>query len=47
MKSGLIAVEGILKEVKGLSFTYLEQSDVVRHPLVAKIISAYDTVEDK
>lgn len=47
VKSGLIAVEGILKEVKGLSFTYLEQSDVVRHPLVAKIISAYDTVEEK
>ncbi|MFE5427022.1 MULTISPECIES: PhoH family protein [Bacillaceae] len=42
MKSGLIRVEEILKNVKGLSFVYFEQSDVVRHPLVAKIITAYE-----
>ncbi|AZV63512.1 PhoH family protein [Peribacillus castrilensis] len=42
MKSGLVRVEEILKNVKGLSFVYFEQSDVVRHPLVAKIITAYE-----
>ncbi|KAF0818336.1 MULTISPECIES: PhoH family protein [unclassified Cytobacillus] len=40
-KSGLIAAEDILKGVSGLSFVHLEQSDVVRHPLVARIIQAY------
>lgn len=42
VQSGLIAVESILKGVKGLSFTYLDQSDVVRHPLVGRIILAYE-----
>ncbi|EWG09800.1 PhoH family protein [Cytobacillus firmus] len=41
VKSGLIAAEDILKGVSGLSFVHLEQSDVVRHPLVARIIQAY------
>ena len=41
-QSGLIAAEEILKEVKGISFIHLEQSDVVRHPLVARIIHAYE-----
>ncbi|AGK54964.1 PhoH family protein [Bacillus sp. 1NLA3E] len=42
VKSGLIEAENILKDVKGVSIVYLEASDVVRHPLVAKIITAYD-----
>jgi phosphate starvation-inducible protein PhoH and related proteins len=42
-KSGLIVASEILNEVKGISFIYLEQSDVVRHPLVGRIIAAYDT----
>jgi phosphate starvation-inducible PhoH-like protein len=37
-KSGLIAAEGILKNVKGISFVFLETTDVVRHPLVGRII---------
>ncbi|WP_456273992.1 PhoH family protein [Bacillus sp. AK031] len=41
-QSGLVAAEKILKDIKGLSFIYLEQTDVVRHPLVGKIISAYE-----
>jgi phosphate starvation-inducible protein PhoH and related proteins len=41
-QSGLITAEKILKDVNGLSFVYLEQSDVVRHPLVGKIINAYE-----
>lgn len=43
--SGLIAAERILKSVSNLHFQYLEQGDVVRHPLVAKIISAYEEEE--
>ncbi|MBT2690463.1 PhoH family protein [Bacillus sp. ISL-47] len=42
VKSGLIVAENILGGVNGLSFVHLEQSDVVRHPLVAKIIHAYE-----
>lgn len=42
MDSGLIAVENILKEIPDITFQYLEQGDVVRHPLVAKIIDAYE-----
>ncbi|MBG9590312.1 PhoH family protein [Cytobacillus firmus] len=41
VKSGLIAAEDTLRGVSGLSFVHLEQSDVVRHPLVARIIQAY------
>jgi len=41
-KSGLIAAEGILQNVNGISFIFLEQSDVVRHPLVGRIIEAYE-----
>jgi phosphate starvation-inducible protein PhoH and related proteins len=40
--SGLNIANKILKELQGISFIYLEQSDVVRHPLVQKIIQAYD-----
>ena len=42
VESGLIATEAILKKVQDISFQYLEQGDVVRHPLVAKIIEAYE-----
>ncbi|WP_298472861.1 PhoH family protein [Psychrobacillus sp. FSL K6-4046] len=41
-ESGLIVAEKILQQVSGIHFQYLEQGDVVRHPLVAKIISAYE-----
>ncbi len=39
--SGLVEVEGILKEIDGLAFVYLDERDVVRHELVQKIIAAY------
>ncbi|MGR3765075.1 PhoH family protein [Rossellomorea sp. NS-SX7] len=45
VESGLISSERILKDVKGVSFIYLEQADVVRHPLVAKIINAFEKNE--
>ncbi|WAA10379.1 PhoH family protein [Fervidibacillus albus] len=40
--SGLTDAEKFLKNISDVSFVYLEESDVVRHPLVAKIIAAYD-----
>ncbi len=42
VKSGLITAESILTSVKGISIIHLEQSDVVRHPLVGRIIQAYE-----
>lgn len=40
-KSGLVEAEKVLINVSGISFVHLEQADVVRHPLVGKIIEAY------
>ena len=40
--SGLVEAEHILKGVPGISFSYFTAADVVRHPLVARIINAYD-----
>jgi len=41
-KSGLIEAERVLSEVRGLSFSHFTSADVVRHPLVQKIIDAYE-----
>ncbi|NMC28050.1 MAG: PhoH family protein [Syntrophomonadaceae bacterium] len=40
--SGLIEIQKILGNIKGISFEYLGKEDVVRHPLVQKIINAYE-----
>ena len=40
--SGLIDAERVLKRVKGIAFTRFSSADVVRHPLVARIVDAYD-----
>ena len=40
-KSGLVEAERVLMDVSGISFVHLEQADVVRHPLVGRIIEAY------
>ncbi|TPV43957.1 PhoH family protein [Bacillus dicomae] len=45
VKSGLSLAANILSGVSGLSFITLEQTDVVRHPLVQRIIEAYDKME--
>ena len=45
--SGLIQAKKILKNVSGIGFTYFDESDIVRHPLVKKIIGAYDTIDKK
>lgn len=41
VESGLQVVNRLLKEINGISFVYLKDNDVVRHPLVRKIILAY------
>jgi phosphate starvation-inducible PhoH-like protein len=41
-KSGLVEARRILAEVRGLAFTDFDASDVVRHPLVARIVAAYE-----
>lgn len=40
--SGLEQVQHILKNIEGISFVYLSDKDVVRHPLVQRIIMAYE-----
>jgi phosphate starvation-inducible PhoH-like protein len=40
--SGLVEAEYILKRVKGIAHTRFTSADVVRHPLVARIVDAYD-----
>ncbi|TVP91610.1 MAG: PhoH family protein [Pseudomonadaceae bacterium] len=41
-RSGLIHVTDVLKDVKGIGFTEFKSKDVVRHPLVQRIVEAYD-----
>ena len=41
-KSGLIEAQDILKKVRGVAFTYFDSEDVVRHPLVQRIVNAYE-----
>ena len=44
-KSGLVEARRILADVRGLAFTDFDASDVVRHPLVARIVDAYQKHE--
>ncbi len=41
-RSGLIDAVTVLKEVEGISINYFTDQDVVRHPIVQKIVQAYD-----
>jgi phosphate starvation-inducible protein PhoH and related proteins len=41
-RSGLVHVSNILNEVEGVSFTFFNSKDVVRHSIVQKIVEAYD-----
>ncbi|MED5493641.1 MAG: PhoH family protein [Pseudomonadota bacterium] len=41
-RSGLAHVTEVLKDVKGIGFTHFQSKDVVRHPLVQRIVEAYD-----
>lgn len=44
-RSGLKTAIHILKDVKGIGFIFLQQTDVVRHTLVQRIIDAYENIE--
>lgn len=46
-KSGLAHVIEVLKDVNGISFTHFKPKDVVRHPLVQRIVEAYESFEDR
>ncbi len=41
-KSGLIEAEQVLNNIRGIAFTHFKRDDVVRHPLVQKIVDAYE-----
>ena len=45
-KSGLIEIQKILKNIKGIEFTKFKSEDVVRHPLVQKIVNAYEKFDE-
>ena len=45
-RSGLTHVIEVLKDVKGIGFTHFRSKDVVRHPLVQRIVEAYDRFDD-
>jgi phosphate starvation-inducible PhoH-like protein len=46
VKSGLRDAIDVLRDVDGISFTFFNSKDVVRHPLVQKIVRAYEARED-
>ena len=45
-QSGLLHVKSVLKDIKGISFNFFTSKDVVRHPLVQRIVSAYESHDD-
>lgn len=47
VKSGLRVAERILKDIEGISFIRFSESDVVRHPLVASIVKAYEKEKEE
>ena len=47
VKSGLDVAESVLKNIDDIAFCNLTSKDVVRHPLVQKIVKAYDDYESK
>ncbi len=40
--SGLVHIDRVLKDIKGIKFVYMTERDVVRHPLVKRILEAYE-----
>lgn len=41
-RSGLVHAMGILKDVKGIDIIFLDDRDIIRHPLVSRVIKAYE-----
>ena len=46
-KSGLVDALNVLKDVRGIAFSQFTSADVVRHPLVARIVDAYETADKR
>ena len=46
-KSGLVEAQKVLKDIKGIAMTQFLSQDVVRHPLVQKIVNAYEAYEKR
>jgi phosphate starvation-inducible protein PhoH and related proteins len=46
-RSGLVDAQEILKDVRGIAFTRFTSEDVVRHPLVARIVNAYEAATQR
>lgn len=46
-KSGLVEATQVLEKVRGIAFTHFDAEDVVRHPLVQRIVNAYQKYEKK
>lgn len=46
-KSGLVEAKNILKDVRGIAFVQFKSEDVVRHPLVQRIVNAYEKHEQQ
>jgi phosphate starvation-inducible protein PhoH and related proteins len=44
--SGLVEVQKLLASIEGIAFVYFNKKDVIRHPLVQKIIKAYEESEE-
>jgi phosphate starvation-inducible PhoH-like protein len=44
-ESGLVDAERVLRRVRGIAITHFSAADVVRHPLVARIVEAYDAAD--
>jgi len=44
-KSGLVEAREVLKKVRGIAFTHFASEDVVRHPLVQRIVTAYESYQ--
>jgi phosphate starvation-inducible PhoH-like protein len=45
--SGLVEAQAVLAGVEGVAFTQFTAADVVRHPLVARIVEAYDAARSR
>ena len=46
-QSGLTHAQAVLRDVAGITFTEFGNKDVVRHPVVQRVVSAYDAFEQR
>ena len=44
-RSGLVQASSVLRHVRGINFTWFNSGDVVRHPIVQRIVDAYDAYD--